>query len=46
MVTHNHWFATLREHIEAIRNFFRDLAGIKDQVRRLCGFKTPDSLVA
>ena len=46
VVTHNHWFATLKEQIEAIRNFFRDLAGVKDQVRQLCGFKTPDSLVA
>lgn len=46
VVTHNHWFATLREQIEAIRNFFRYLAGIKDQVRRLCGINTPDSLVA
>jgi transposase len=40
VVTHNHWFATLREQIEAIRNFFRYLAGVKDQVQRLCGFKT------
>jgi hypothetical protein len=46
VVTHNHWFATLKEQIEAIRNFFRYLAGVKDQVRQLCGFKTPDSLVA
>jgi transposase len=46
VVTHNHWFATLTEQIEAIRNFFRDLAGVKDQVRRLCGLKTPESLVA
>jgi transposase len=46
VVTHHHWFATLTEHIEAIRNFFRYLAGVKDQVRQLCGFKTPDSLVA
>jgi hypothetical protein len=46
VVTHNHWFATLREPIEAIRNFFRYLAGIKDQVRRLCGTEPPDSLVA
>jgi transposase len=45
-VTHNHWFASLREQIEAIRNFFRYLAGVKDQVRRLCGFKTPESLLA
>jgi transposase len=46
VVTHNHWFATLREQIEAIRNFFRYLAGVKDQVRQLCGFKNPKSLVA
>jgi transposase len=46
IVTHNHWFATLYEQIDAIRNFFRYLAGVKDQVRRLCGFKTPESLVA
>jgi transposase len=46
VVTHNHWFATLTEQIEAIRNFFRYLAGVKDQVRRLCGLKTPESLVA
>jgi transposase len=46
VVTHNHWFATLREPLEAIRDFFRYLASIKDQVRRFCGFKTPDSLVA
>jgi transposase len=46
VVTHNYWFATLKDQIEAIRNFFRYLAGIKEQVRRLCGFKTPESLVA
>ena len=46
VVTHNHWFVTLQEQIEAIRNFFRDLAGGKVQVRQLCGFTTPDSLVA
>jgi transposase len=46
VVTHNHWFVTLQEQIEAIRNFFRYLAGGKVQVRQLCGFKTPDSLVA
>ena len=44
--THNHWFATLTEQIEAIRNVFRYLAGVKDQVRRLCGLKTPESLLA
>jgi DDE superfamily endonuclease/Winged helix-turn helix len=46
VVTHNHWFATLKEPIEAVRNFFRYLAGVKDQVRQLCGFKNPESLVA
>jgi DDE superfamily endonuclease len=46
VVTRNYWFATLRQQIEAIRNFFRYLAGAKDQVQRLCGFKTPESLVA
>jgi hypothetical protein len=46
VVTHNHWFATLSEQIEAMRNFFRYLAGVKDQVRQLCGLKTPESLVA
>jgi DDE superfamily endonuclease/Winged helix-turn helix len=30
VVTHHHWFATLREQVEAIRNFFRYLAGIKE----------------
>jgi transposase len=46
VVTHNQSFATLKEQIEAIRNFFHYLAGVKDQVRQLCGFKTPESLVA
>jgi transposase len=46
VVTHNHWFATLKEQTDAIRNFFRYLAGVKDQVRHLCGFKTPESFVA
>jgi transposase len=46
VVTHHHWFATLREQIDAIRTFFCYLAGVKDQVRRLCGVKTPESLVA
>jgi hypothetical protein len=46
VVTHNHWFATPQEQSEAIRNFFRYLAGVKDQVRLLCGFKNPESLVA
>jgi transposase len=46
VVTHHHWFATLREPIEAIRNCFRYLAGVKGQVRQLCGLKNPESLVA
>jgi DDE superfamily endonuclease/Winged helix-turn helix len=46
VVTHHHWFATLREQVEAMRNFFRYLAGIKEQVQRLCGLKTPASFVA
>lgn len=46
VVTHNHWFETLTEHIEANRDVFRSLAGVKEQVRQLCGFKTPESLVA
>lgn len=46
VVTHNHWFETLREQIEAIQNFFRYLAGVKDQVRRLCGLEKPESFVA
>ena len=43
VVTHNHWFPTIREQINAIRNFFRYLAGVKVQVRHLCGFKTSES---
>jgi hypothetical protein len=46
VVTHNHWCPTLHEQVDAIRNFFRYLAGVKVQVRRLCGFKTSESLVA
>jgi hypothetical protein len=46
VVTHTHWCATLREQIEAIRNFFRYLAGVKNQVVQLCGFKTQKSLLA
>ncbi len=46
VVTHHHWFATLREPIAAVRNFCRYLAGVTDQVRRVCGFKHPESFVA
>jgi transposase len=43
VVTHHHWFEILKEHIEAIRHCFRYLADLRDQVRQLCGFKTPES---
>jgi transposase len=46
VVTYPHWFDRLSEPIDAIRNFFRDLAGVKAQVQRLCGLKTPGSFVA
>jgi transposase len=46
VVTHHHWFETLSEQIEAIRHFFRYLAGVQDQVQQICGLKTPGSLVA
>ena len=45
-VTHNHWFATLQEECQAIRDFFCYLAGRKADVRQLCAVKTPESLVA
>jgi hypothetical protein len=34
VVTHHHGFATPQEPSDAIRNFFRSLAGVKAQVRR------------
>jgi transposase len=34
VVPHNHWFASFREPIEALRNFVRYLAGVKDQGQR------------
>jgi transposase len=46
VVTHHHWFATLGEHLDAIRHCFRYLSGVKDQVRRLCGVKNTESLIA
>ena len=46
VVTHHHWFATLREQIAAIRHCFRYVAGVKAQVRQLGGFKHPESFVA
>lgn len=46
VVTHNHWFETRQEEIQAIRNFFCYLAGRKEEVRHLCTIKTPESLLA
>ena len=46
VVTHNHWLTTLTAHIESLRHFFRDLAGVRAQVRHLCGFQTPESFFA
>lgn len=46
VVTHDHWFETLQEELQAIRDFFCYLAGRKDDVRQLCAIKTPESLVA
>jgi transposase len=46
VVTHNHWFASLSEEIQALRDFFSYLTGRKAEVQRLCAFKTPESLFA
>ena len=46
VVTHDHWFETLQEELQAIRDFFCYLAGQKAEVRQLCTIKTPESLVA
>ena len=46
VVTHNHWGATLTAQSDAIRHCFRSLAGVSEQVRQLCGFQTPGSVVA
>jgi hypothetical protein len=45
VVTHNHWFETLQEESQAIRNFFCYLAGRQEEVRQLCTLKIPESLV-
>jgi DDE superfamily endonuclease/winged helix-turn-helix protein len=45
-VTHHHWFATLQEESQAMRDFLCYLAGRKAEVRRLWAVKTPDSFVA
>jgi transposase len=39
VVTHNHWFETLNEQVQAIRDFFCYVAGVKAQVRHLCALK-------
>jgi hypothetical protein len=46
VVTHHHGFATLQEELHAIQDFFCYLAGRKEEVRRLCALKIPESLVA
>ncbi|HEY7494552.1 MAG TPA: IS630 family transposase [Candidatus Tectomicrobia bacterium] len=46
VVTHNHWFETLQEALQAMRDFFCYLAGRKEEVRRLCALKIPESFVA
>jgi transposase len=46
VVTHNHWFESLLAEVRAIRDFFCYLAGRKEEVRRLCTIKTPESLLA
>jgi hypothetical protein len=46
VVTHNHWFETLQEALQAIQNFFCYLARRREEVRRLCALKIPESLVA
>jgi hypothetical protein len=46
VVTHNHWFESLQEEIQALRDFFSYLTGRKAQVRQLCAIKIPESLVA
>jgi transposase len=45
VVTHKHWFETLSEETQALRDFFCYLIGRKTQVRQLCGLKTPESLL-
>jgi transposase len=46
VVTHDHWFETLPEELQAIRDFFCYVAGRKAEIRQLCAIKTPESLVA
>jgi transposase len=46
VVTHNHWFESLQQEMQALRDFFCYLAGRKEEIRRLCAIKTPESLLA
>jgi hypothetical protein len=46
VVTHHHGFESLLAEIQALRDVFCYLAGRKEQVRRLCTIKTPESLLA
>jgi transposase len=46
LVTHHHWWATLREQVDAIRHVFRYLVGVQEQVQWRCSLKPPASLVA
>jgi transposase len=45
VVTHTHWFETLQEETQAIRNFFCYLASRKAQVQQLCQCTIPASFV-
>ena len=46
VVIHQHGFEALNEQVQAPRDFFCYLAGVKAQVRHLCALKTSESLVA
>lgn len=46
VVTHNHWFETLQEELQAIRDFFCYLSGRKGEVQKFCAIKTPESSFA
>ena len=45
-VTHDHWFETLQEELQAIRDFFCYLAGRQAEIQQMGTIKTPESLVA
>jgi hypothetical protein len=46
VVPHHHWFNALQEDIHASRDGFCSLAGHKEEVRRLCAIKIPESFLA